>query len=333
MEAVYENWFDYEVNGKVPFSLIESQFNEEYDNFIKMMNAIDVCNESGVVTITLNENAITDKIKELWHKFKLWVTGLVNKIKSAISGLKSKIEFYKNAINSMSKIDWVKLGQDYDKAYVDFWSSQKDVIDVEFTITEAAISGSEKYIGLETVGKVMISDADKVIKYIEEEKFPKVEDTIAELMGKLAKAHDPESSKELLDVVSKAKAEIDNDEDNTPTQITASFESKFSNDPEKYSEYLVEHLEDLDKAEKKYYEMIAKTKARIFAADWAFISKVDENTDRIVAGLFEMFTKYYRKKLTVYEKLVSICHRDGNISGKNLAFNLKKKKSENFEEK
>lgn len=112
MEAVYENWFDYEINGKVPFSFIESDILSEIDNFTKITSAIDVCLENNIILEFKVEN-IKEKAKTLIEKFKTFITALRRKIKekciAIIDRLKVLIKSKKSEKDSDAKQKDLKM--------------------------------------------------------------------------------------------------------------------------------------------------------------------------------------------------------------------------------
>lgn len=99
------NWFDYEMDGKISLSSIEEMYFDELTNFTNICEAINICNDSGVVTITLNENTIADKIKALIEKFKQWVKGIRIFLEEKYAELEKKIKVALARINKQEVIE------------------------------------------------------------------------------------------------------------------------------------------------------------------------------------------------------------------------------------
>lgn len=130
-----ENWFDYEMNGKMPLSLLESQFNEEYDNFMKMMNAIDICNESGIVVLEISGAKIKEKIISILEKFRDWVRGILKILKGKETELKEKeIRVAESNLDEIRKMEHAEEKEEEDKKS----------IDVDIKISRIKINGKIK---------------------------------------------------------------------------------------------------------------------------------------------------------------------------------------------
>lgn len=107
MDYVVENWFDYEVNGKVPLSLLEVKLDEEINSFNKILEAINICNESSIVVLEVDESKIKEKILAVIKKFKEWIKGIKQFLKDKWDQLNRKIKESTtlNKIKKMEKVD------------------------------------------------------------------------------------------------------------------------------------------------------------------------------------------------------------------------------------
>ena len=91
MEAVYENWFDYEINGKMTLFVFEEMFFDELSNFDKLTKSISICDESSMVTVLeINKEAIEIRLKEIIEKFKVWVANVIKFLEKKWDDLKTK---------------------------------------------------------------------------------------------------------------------------------------------------------------------------------------------------------------------------------------------------
>lgn len=237
MDYVVENWFDYEVNGKVPFSFIESDILSEIDNFTKITSAIDVCLENNIILEFKVEN-IKEKAKTLIEKFKTFITVLRRKIKekciAIIDRLKVLIKNKKSEKDSDAKQKELKVPTytlSIGKMSVTgtICSIEKD-INMDSLLTEDEIS-IEKTNDEYTL--IYLSDPDKFYDELDKilEKYKQTVlfcDKKADEWKKSA-----ENSKVYRDINSK---EYENQQFKTSVQAQEYFESykKFAEDMNKY---------------------------------------------------------------------------------------------------
>lgn len=91
MDYVVENWFDYEINGKVSLSLFESVLNDEIKELHKIFEAIDVCNESSII-LELNYGNIKEKVHTIIDKVVTLIKTIKKKISEKIDEIFNKTE-------------------------------------------------------------------------------------------------------------------------------------------------------------------------------------------------------------------------------------------------
>lgn len=323
MEAVYENWYDYEMNGKVPFSLIESQFNEEYDNFIKMMNAIDVCDESGVATISINENTITDKIKELWHKFTLLLNSIVNKVKEQVAAIQAKMNWFARQREALKHIDWDKVARDYDKRYTEYIQSNQDVFDAEYVVIGEGVSSINEgiykgqYLGLVMNG-TMITDTASIIKIIDSIYISSgLLKTVNIINTIVSKADDENALIEVMGDIDTFKNTVDQKIKDSKKSVGSLFAPNYEGNPKGYCEYLDKHAQEIGKAVVSYQKEIENLKQLKEKAEkeYDFLNKsLEGKASSAMMKVTSVLVGMMSKKIKIYSKLISLLKKDLGLS-------------------
>lgn len=318
MEAVYENWFDYEIGGKVPLSLLESQFNEEMSNFEKMLNAIDVCNESGVATVSINENAITDKIRELWDKFTAWFKGIIEKIKGTINDIKSGIEFVKRIKANMKNINWDKLESDFDARYRKFVDSNQEIIDAEYVIVEGNNVFKGQYLGCELSGGVLLSDVNGVNKVLDKAIY---DDNVSKINNWIERIiHNENNESEIDSIVSDMNSYYQKVKENYKSvKCTIIFESKFDGNPKGYVEYLTKHVEDSVNAIPQYEKIIQQIEQNKEQFSKQVTSIAKTQSPKAANALMKCLSKAIQEmngNINKYNRILTTLKKDKSFSEK-----------------
>ena len=78
--AIYGNM----IQNTVDISVLESSFDNEFNNFNRIMESINVLNESGIILESVSLKNILEKFKELIFKLEKYVKQLWKAIKEKI---------------------------------------------------------------------------------------------------------------------------------------------------------------------------------------------------------------------------------------------------------
>ena len=150
-----ENWFDYEINNKLPMSLLDSMIESNIEEIDKIFDAIDICNENGIEIVGINEG-VGDKIKEIIE----FIKEKLETIKKVLSTLLS--EHIKKLIELLKKAK-AKLGDKFEMYYIpDFKISFKDE-SIGEKFNPDTLDGFKKYFEIDNIIRFIQNNNDDAL--------------------------------------------------------------------------------------------------------------------------------------------------------------------------
>lgn len=136
--AIYGNM----IQNKVDISVLESSFDNEFNNFNRIMESINILNESGIILESVSLEKMIQTFKDLYRKFKEFIIKILRELKSKLS---------KNKTNTSTTIDRGEEIIKYTKFEIhsDFFNFNNEFISHYSEFLQLPLSGDHLNINLD----------------------------------------------------------------------------------------------------------------------------------------------------------------------------------------